>query len=162
MPGSRLRSGACGGVKPASDAQPGQPSEHSQARGFIERLRQGLGKTSSKLSDGIGGLFTKRKLSGETLDDLEDVLIESDLGLETAERIIASLRKGRYEKGIGEDDVRAVCRPRSSACWAPSRCHCRSMPRMQPFVILVVGVNGTGKTTTIGKLAAHFAARARP
>ncbi len=144
------------GAKPASDAPEAAPANTVKPGGFFERLRQGLGKTSSKLSDGIGGLFTKRKLSGETLDDLEDVLIESDLGLETAERIIASLRKGRYEKGIGEDDVRAVLQAEVERVLGPVALPLQVDAAMQPFVILVVGVNGTGKTTTIGKLAAHF------
>ena len=113
----------------------------------------------SKLSDGIGGLFTKRKLSGETLDDLEDVLIEADLGLDTAERIIATLRKGRYEKGIGEDDVRAVLKAEVERVLAPVARPLEVDAALKPYVILVVGVNGTGKTTTIGKLAAQFPSR---
>ena len=76
---------------PAPDAAAVTPAKPG---GFFTRLKQGLGKTSSKLSDGIGGLFTKRKLSGETLDDLEDVLVEADLGLDTAERIIARISSG--------------------------------------------------------------------
>ena len=146
------------GSKPVSDASAPEAAAASTPKpgGFFDRLRQGLGKTSSKLSDGIGGLFTKRKLSGETLDDLEDVLIEADLGLDTAERILATLRTGRYEKGIGEDDVRAVLKAEVERALAPVARPLQVDAAMKPFVILVVGVNGTGKTTTIGKLAAHF------
>jgi fused signal recognition particle receptor len=123
---------------------------------FFERLKQGLGKTSTKLSDGISGLFTKRKLSTETLGDLEDVLIEADLGLETAERIVATLGKGRYEKGIDAEDVREVLKAEVERVLAPVARPLEIDPAVKPFVILVVGVNGTGKTTTIGKLAARL------
>jgi fused signal recognition particle receptor len=127
-----------------------------RAGGFFERLKQGLGKTSTKLSDGIGGLFTKRKLSTETLGDLEDVLIEADLGLETAERIVATLGKGRYEKGIDAEDVRTVLKAEVERVLAPVAHPLEIAAAVKPFVILVVGVNGTGKTTTIGKLAARL------
>ena len=146
------------GSKPKSEAAAVEAAAASTGGpgGFFERLKQGLGKTSSKLSDGIGGLFTKRKLSGETLDDLEDVLIEADLGLDTAERIIATLGQGRYEKGIGADDVRAVLKAEVERVLAPVALPLQIDASQKPFVILVVGVNGTGKTTTIGKLAARF------
>ena len=146
------------GSKPKSEAAAVETAAASTGGpgGFFERLKQGLGKTSSKLSDGIGGLFTKRKLSGETLDDLEDVLIEADLGLDTAERIIATLGQGRYEKGIGADDVRAVLKAEVERVLAPVALPLQIDASQKPFVILVVGVNGTGKTTTIGKLAARF------
>jgi fused signal recognition particle receptor len=124
--------------------------------GFFDRLKQGLGKTSSKLSDGITGLFTKRKLTGDTLEDLEEVLIEADLGLDTAERIIATLGKGRYEKGIDADDVRTVLKAEVQRVLAPVARPLAIDGSKKPHVILVVGVNGTGKTTTIGKLAARL------
>jgi len=122
----------------------------------MERLKRGLGKTSTRLSDGITGLFTKRKLDEETLDDLEDVLIEADLGLDTAERILATLRQGRYEKGIGVDDVRAVLKAEVERVLEPVARPLEIGSDHKPHVILVVGVNGTGKTTTIGKLAAQL------
>ena len=146
------------GSRPTGEAAASAPPAGSSVKsgGFLERLKNGLGKTSTKLSDGITGLFTKRKLSGETLADLEDVLIEADLGLDTAERIIATLGKGRYEKGIDADDVRAVLKSEVERVLTPVA---RPLPiesSHKPHVILVVGVNGTGKTTTIGKLAAQF------
>ena len=84
------------------------------------------------------------------------MLVEADLGLDTAERIIATLRKGRYEKGIGEDDVRAVLKAEVERALAPIARPLEVDGGVKPFVILVVGVNGTGKTTTIGKLAAQL------
>jgi len=147
------------GSRPTGEAAASAPSAGSSAKsgGFLERLKNGLGKTSTKLSDGITGLFTKRKLSGETLADLEDVLIEADLGLDTAERIIATLGKGRYEKGIDADDVRAVLKSEVEHVLTPVARPLLVESSHKPHVILVVGVNGTGKTTTIGKLAARFA-----
>jgi fused signal recognition particle receptor len=143
-----------------SEAPADAPVETAEAepakRGFLKRLRDGLGKTSSKLSDGITGIFTKRKLSKDTLGDLEDVLIEADLGLDTAERIIAALGKGRYESGIEADDVRAVLQAEVERALEPVAKPLEIDPARKPHVILVVGVNGTGKTTTIGKIAAQL------
>ncbi len=161
--GSKVQ-GALGrlwGSKPADAAGAAEPTAlaaepAAASGGFMERLKQGLGKTSAKLSDGITGLFNKRKLAGDTLTDLEDVLIEADLGLDTAERIIAILSKGRYDKGIDADDVRAVLKAEVERVLAPVAQPLEIDPSRKPHVILVVGVNGTGKTTTIGKLAAQF------
>jgi fused signal recognition particle receptor len=154
------RQGALGrlwGATPAVDAPTAEAAEpHAGSAGWLGRLRQGLGKTSSKLSDGIAGLFTKRKLDAATLQDLEDVLIEADLGLETSERIIAALGKGRYEKGIEADDVRAVLKDEVERVLGPIAQPLTIDAGHKPHVILVVGVNGTGKTTTIGKLAAQL------
>ncbi len=144
--------------KPAVESAPVSDAEGSApARGFMERLRSGLGKTSSKLSDGITGIFTKRKLTADTLTDLEDVLIEADLGIDTAERIIGLLGKGRYESGIDATEVRAVLQSEVERVLAPVAKRLEINPAHRPHVILVVGVNGTGKTTTIGKLAAQLA-----
>jgi fused signal recognition particle receptor len=135
---------------PASDGA-------ARARSFMDRLRSGLGKTSSKLSDGIAGIFTKRKLTQDTLADLEEVLIEADLGLDTAERIIGLLGKGRYESGIDAAEVRAVLQSEVERVLAPVARPLEIDAAHRPHVVLVVGVNGTGKTTTIGKLAAQLA-----
>jgi fused signal recognition particle receptor len=143
------------GGKPSTDPAPGG-TEPASPGGFLERLKRGLGKTSSQLSDGITGLFTKRKLGEETLGDLEEVLIEADLGLDTAERIVALLGKSRYDKGIGVDDVRAVLKAEVERVLVPVAKPLEIDARHKPHVILVIGVNGTGKTTTIGKLAARL------
>jgi len=146
------------GAKPAAEAASAEAAAEPREKsgGWLGRLRQGLGKTSSKLSDGITGLFTKSKLKADTLQDLEDVLIEADLGLDTAERIIATLGKGRYEKGIEADDVRAVLKAEVERVLGPVAQPLTIDSSHKPHVILVVGVNGTGKTTTIGKLAAQL------
>ncbi len=143
------------GAKPTAEASSGEETR-AKSGGWFDRLREGLGKTSTKLSDGIAGLLTRRKLDADTLQDLEDVLIEADLGLDTAERIIASLGKGRYEKGIGADDVRTVLKAEVERVLGPVAQPLKIDASHRPHVILVVGVNGTGKTTTIGKIAAQL------
>src|SRR6185436_3471532 len=151
------------GSKGASDAGPttetsaATPHEApAKAAGWFGRLKQGLGKTSAKLSDGITGIFTKKKLEAATLDDLEDLLIEADLGVGTAENIVTALRKGRFDKDISADDVRSVLKREVERVLAPVAKPLIVDGTHKPHVILVVGVNGTGKTTTIGKLAAQL------
>jgi len=124
--------------------------------GWFQKLKLGLGKTSAKLSDGITGLFTKRKLDGATLDDLEDLLIQSDIGLPTAARITGAISKGRFEKGVSADDVRAILSEEVERVLVPVAKPLTLDGMRKPHVIMMVGVNGTGKTTTIGKLAAKY------
>lgn len=124
---------------------------------WISRLKSGLTRTSSKLSDGISGLFTKRKLDADTLDDLEDLLIQADLGVETSMRITAALSQGRYQKGISADDVREVLASEVARVLEPVARPLEIDDARKPHVVLMVGVNGTGKTTTIGKLAQRYA-----
>jgi fused signal recognition particle receptor len=123
---------------------------------WFQRLKAGLTKTSSKLSEGITGVFAKRKLDASTLEELEDLLIQADLGLETAARITDALQKGRYDKGISPEEVRAVLAAEIEKVLAPVAKPLEIDPAAKPHVILTVGVNGTGKTTTIGKLAAKY------
>ena len=139
-----------------------QPAEEpSVKQGWFQRLRTGLAKTSAKLSDGITGVFTKRKLDNETLEELEDLLIQSDLGLETTERITATLRTTRYDKTIAPEEVRQVLADEVERVLTPVALPLTISGLHTPEVILFVGVNGTGKTTTIGKLAARFRAEGR-
>ena len=131
-------------------------SEPAPKKGWLSRLTAGLAKTSSKLADGITGIFTKRKLDGDTLEDLEDLLIGADLGIETSSRIIEAISKGRFEKGITPDDVRRILADEVTRVLEPVAKPLVIDAAKKPHVILVVGVNGSGKTTTIGKLAAQF------
>lgn len=130
--------------------------ELSQKEGWFSRLKAGLARTSTKLSDGITGLLTKRKLDADTLEALEDLLIEADLGVTTAARITDALGKGRYEKGLSPEDVRAVLAQEVQRALTPVARPLSIAAGHKPHVILVTGVNGTGKTTTIGKLARSF------
>jgi fused signal recognition particle receptor len=136
---------------PVADSQP-------NTSGWFQRLRSGLGKTSTKLTTGITDLFSKRKLDAATLDDLEDLLIQSDLGVATTARITAAIGKGRFEKGISPDEVRAILSNEVERVLAPVAKPLAIDSARKPHVIMMVGVNGTGKTTTIGKLAAKFRA----
>ncbi len=129
--------------------------------GWFQRLKTGLAKTSAKLTEGITGVFTKRKLDDDTLDELEDLLIQADLGLETTERITSTLRKTRYDKTIAPEEVRQVLAEEVEKVLAPVASPLQVDAAHKPEVILFVGVNGTGKTTTIGKLAARFTAEGK-
>lgn len=127
-----------------------------ETKGWFKRLSDGLTKTSSRLTTGITGLFTKRKLDDEMLEELEDLLIGADLGVETASRITGALRKGRFDKELAPEDVREVLAQEVERVLAPVAKPLRIDASRKPHVVLVVGVNGTGKTTTIGKLAARL------
>ena len=123
---------------------------------WIERLRQGLSRTSAQLTSQITSLFTKRKLDDDTLQDLEDLLIQADLGVETALRITDTLAAERYGKDVTGEDVSKIMASEITKVLGPVAKPLELDLNHKPHVILVVGVNGTGKTTTIGKLAAKL------
>jgi fused signal recognition particle receptor len=123
--------------------------------GWWQRLSGGLKRTSSSISGAISDLVSKRKLDREMIQELEDVLIRADLGTTLAARIASAVGEGRYDKTISPDEVKSILAAEVEKVLTPV-----AMPLAiadaKPFVILVVGVNGSGKTTTIGKLAAKF------
>jgi fused signal recognition particle receptor len=123
---------------------------------WFQRLRAGLARTSSQLTGQITALFTKRKLDDQTLEDLEDLLIQADLGVETAMRITGALSSERYGKDVTGEDVSRIMSAEITKVLAPVAKPLELDLDHKPHVILVVGVNGTGKTTTIGKLAAKL------
>jgi fused signal recognition particle receptor len=124
--------------------------------GWFQRLKAGLSKTSSRLGEGISAIVTKRKLDAATLDDLEELLIGADLGLETASRIAGELSRQRFETDISAAEIREVLAAEVKRVLEPVAVPLALKPQLKPHVILVVGVNGSGKTTTIGKLAASL------
>jgi fused signal recognition particle receptor len=128
---------------------------------FWQRLTGGLKRTSSALGGAISDLVTKRKLDATTIDDLEDILIRADLGIDVASRIADAIRAGRYEKAISAEDVQGVLATEVEKVLAPVATPLVIDATKKPFVILVVGVNGSGKTTTIGKLAARYRAEGK-
>jgi fused signal recognition particle receptor len=128
-------------------------------RGWFDQLRSGLARTSSALSDNIASALTRRKLDEHMLDRLEEVLIKADLGVAMAARIRAKIASGRYDKGIDADAVRDVLATEIASVLAPVAQDFVLQPGARPNVVLVVGVNGTGKTTTIGKMAHVFRRR---
>lgn len=123
---------------------------------WFQRLRAGLARTSSQLTGQITALFTKRKLDEDTLEELEDLLIQADLGVETAMRITGALSSERYGKDVTGEDVSRIMAAEITKVLSPVAKPLQLDLNHKPHVVLVVGVNGTGKTTTIGKLAAKL------
>ncbi|MBN9148918.1 MULTISPECIES: signal recognition particle-docking protein FtsY [unclassified Nitrobacter] len=125
------------------------------------RLSGGLKRTSTSIGTAVADLVTKRKLDRAMLDDIEDVLLRADLGTAVAERVAAAVGEGRYDKAISADEVKAVVATEVEKVLAPVAQPLVIDETQKPFVILMVGVNGSGKTTTIGKLAAKLSAEGR-
>lgn len=141
----------------AADRRPKDETPAAQPKlNWYQRLRLGLARTSSQLTGQIASLFTKRKLDEATLQDLEDLLIQADLGVETAMRITDALASERYGKDVSGEDVSRIMAGEITKVLAPVAKPLELDLNHKPHVILVVGVNGTGKTTTIGKLAAKL------
>lgn len=131
-----------------------QPVPEAPAgKGWFTRLRQGLSRSANALSDGVTGVFTKAKLDSATLEELEDLLILSDLGADVAYEVTSALGRERLNKDISASEVRAFLATHIAGILRPAAVPLSIDPGKKPFVVLVTGVNGTGKTTTIGKLA---------
>ena len=126
-----------------------------------QRLSGGLKRTSSSIGGAIADLVSKRKLDAATVEELEELLIRADLGVDVAGRIAAAVGEGRYDKAISAGDVKAILAAEVEKVLTPVARPLVIDPAAKPFVILVVGVNGSGKTTTIGKLAAKLRAEGR-
>lgn len=127
--------------------------------GWFSRLKAGLTRSSSKLGDGIAGIFTKRKLDDQALEELEELLITADLGVTTATKLTAELAKTRFDKEVDPQEVREALAADVAQILEPVAQPLVLDPSNKPNVVLVVGVNGSGKTTTIGKLATHYRAQ---
>ncbi|MGA1855547.1 signal recognition particle-docking protein FtsY [Azospirillum sp. 11R-A] len=130
-------------------------------KGWFAKLKEGLSKSSSKLTDGITSIFTKRKLDDEALEELEELLITADLGPATAAKVTAELARTRFGKEVSPEEVKTTLAAEVSRIVTPVAKPLVLDPALKPHVILVVGVNGTGKTTTIGKLARQFKAEGK-
>ncbi|MER9329491.1 signal recognition particle-docking protein FtsY [Mesorhizobium sp. M0488] len=137
-------------------AAPQKAAEPAPRRSWFQRMKEGLARSSRELTGNIAGVFTKRKLDEDTLQDLEDVLIRADLGMETALRVTDALAASRYGKDVSDTEVRAIMAAEVEKVLTPVAMPLELDLSHKPHVILVVGVNGTGKTTTIGKLAAKL------
>jgi fused signal recognition particle receptor len=141
-------------VTEAPPPEPKQvPAQEPWRGGWFSRLKEGLSKSSKSLTGSITAIFTKRKLDAATLQDLEDTLVQADLGITVAERIIRQVSTGRYDKEIDPDEVKQILASEVAKVLKPVEVPF-NFGTEKPFVILVVGVNGSGKTTTIGKLGA--------
>lgn len=131
--------------------------DDSNEGGWLSRLTGGLSKSSKKLSQGISDLLTKKKLDQETLDDLEELLIAADLGPATASKIISAFAEGRMDKDVTEEEVKEALAAQIAEILTPvAKTMPFSNPENGPFTVLVCGVNGVGKTTTVGKLAQKY------
>ncbi len=121
--------------------------------GFFKRLKAGLSKSTGALGESLTGLFTKKKLDAETVAELEEALVRADLGVQLSHRVAQAVAKGRYDKEISESEIRAVLAAELTRLLQPCEAPFRIDIAHAPYVVLVTGVNGTGKTTTIGKIA---------
>jgi fused signal recognition particle receptor len=126
-----------------------------------QRLATGLKRTSASIGGAIADIVTKRKLDAGTIEELEEVLIRADLGVATAAKIAAAVAEGRYDKSVSADEVKAILAAEVEKVMAPVAAPLAIDANARPFVILVIGVNGSGKTTTIGKLSARFRGEGR-
>jgi fused signal recognition particle receptor len=128
---------------------------------WFARLTGGLKRTSASISGAISDLISKRKLDAATIEELEELLIRADLGVDVSARIAAAIAAGRFDKMVSDTEVKSILAAEVEKVLAPVARPLVIDGSAKPFVILVVGVNGSGKTTTIGKLSARFRAEGR-
>jgi fused signal recognition particle receptor len=126
---------------------------------WLSRFKSGLSKTSSKLSGGVSDIFTKRRLDVETLAELEELLIQGDMGAKTSARIMENFGERRLDKEISAEDIKNTLSDAVAEILKPVAKPLSIDRNHKPYVIIVVGVNGNGKTTTIGKLAHNLKAQ---
>ena len=124
--------------------------------GFFSRLKEGLSRSTQKLSTSITAVFTKRKLDDAALDELEELLIAADLGPGAAGRVIDAFRRTRFGTDVTDEEIKTALAEEITAILAPVAIPLEIDASHAPHVVLVVGVNGTGKTTTIGKFAQFY------
>lgn len=125
-------------------------------KSWVQRLRDGLSRSSARLSSGIGDVFTRRRLDDQALEDLQDLLIMADMGVATATRLTGVLARERFGKDVTPEEVRQVLAAEITRILEPVSVPLVPDLACRPYVILVAGVNGAGKTTTIGKMARQF------
>jgi len=125
--------------------------------GLFARLKQGLSRSTNALGESLTGLFTKKKLDAQTIAELEEALVKADLGASLSARVASAVARGRYDKEISEKELRSVLSGEIEQLLKPVERPFTIDRAKNPFVVLVAGVNGTGKTTTIGKLAQRLA-----
>jgi fused signal recognition particle receptor len=127
------------------------------ALGFFSRLKEGLSRSTQKLTQNLGAVLTKKKLDEEALQELEDALVAADLGTAVAARVIENFRRSRFGREVTDEEIRTALAEELSEILRPVAIPFQPDPAKKPHVVLVVGVNGTGKTTTIGKMAQLYA-----
>ena len=130
--------------------------EATEPRGWFGRLRAGLSRSSARLNEGINTIFARRRLDAAALEELEELLIASDMGTGVAGEVVERLRGSRFNQEVAPDEVREALAEEVIKLIEWVQKPLRVDPEKKPFVILVIGVNGSGKTTTIGKLAKQY------
>jgi fused signal recognition particle receptor len=126
------------------------------ALGFLSRLKQGLSRSTAKFTESLGTVFVKRRLDDAALADLEDALVAADMGTEVAARVIAEFRRTRFGREVTEPEIREALAGEIATILGPVAQPLAIDRALKPHVVLMVGVNGTGKTTTIGKMAQQY------
>ncbi len=129
--------------------------------GFLQKLGIGLKKTSNKIGGGISDIFTKKKVDEQTLEELEELLITSDMGVKASSKIIAKFAGKRLNKEADENEIKEALAEDIGTILAVLEKDFVIDKSIKPYVILMVGVNGAGKTTTIGKLSAKLKAQGK-
>ncbi|HKS87865.1 MAG TPA: signal recognition particle-docking protein FtsY [Stellaceae bacterium] len=143
--------------KPLPEPPPPVTEPQAEARGgWFGRLRAGLSRSSTRLNEGINAIFLRRRLDDAALDELEDLLIASDMGTGVAHQVVEALRGTRFNQEVAPEEVRAALAEEVIKLIEWVQKPLRLDPDKKPFAILVIGVNGSGKTTTIGKLAKQY------
>ncbi|MBI1340756.1 signal recognition particle-docking protein FtsY [bacterium] len=154
--------------EPASEGGPAAPDltpppaapppvvDGARKTGLFRRLTEGLRKSSSRLIDGLGAVLTRKKLDQETLDELEDLLVTSDMGAAVARRITKAIAADRFDKEVSDEEVRRALAVEIAEILRPREVLVDFSTGPRPRIVLFVGVNGSGKTTTIGKIAASL------
>lgn len=131
-------------------------SNEKQKTGWLQKLKTGLQRSSTKISEGLNHIFVKRRLDDEVLAELEELLITADLGPSTASRLVRDFAKNRFGKDVSDQEVKEALAAQMTSILEPCAQPLNLDLMHKPFVIMAVGVNGTGKTTTLGKLAQHY------
>jgi fused signal recognition particle receptor len=126
------------------------------ALGFLSRLKEGLSRSTQKLTGGLTAAFTKRTLDDAALEDLEELLLGADLGPQAASSIVENFRRSKFGKDVTDAEIKEALAEEIAKILEPVAIPLVLNPAHRPHVILVVGVNGNGKTTTIGKLALQY------
>lgn len=124
--------------------------------GWLSRLKSGLSRSSARLTEGISSIFTRRRLDDETLGELEELLIAADMSIGIAEEVTTKLRRTRFNQEVSPEEIRGALAEEVARLLEPVAKPLVINPALKPHVVLVVGVNGSGKTTTIAKLAKQY------
>jgi fused signal recognition particle receptor len=130
-------------------------------KSLFQRMKEGLTRSTKSLSDGITGIFTKKKLDAATLEELEELLISADLGLDAAAAVTEAVGRDRYDKEVSPEEIRAILASEIAKVLKPVEQPLEIDTAKKPFVLLMAGVNGAGKTTTIGKIGAKLKAEGK-